>query len=236
MFVIALANIFQGITGFAGTILAMPFGLMLVGYGTAKPVLNFLTLFSGIYVFVGNRKHVNWKELRKIILVMTIGLLTGFFVKGFFTDTYPLEVMLGIFVIALAVKGLFFSRKKSETQKPPNPITSGLLLISSGLVHGIFVSGGPLLIGYLSKKVSDKVSFRATISTVWIFTNSVVLGQELLQGDVWNPELFVWFLIGLPFLFTGMFIGTKLYHKMSQELFMKLTYILLLVAGITLFF
>ncbi len=236
MFVITASNIFQGITGFAGTILAMPFGLMLVGYDTAKPLLNFLTLLSGIYVFLGNRKAVNRKELLKIIAVMSLGLFTGFFVKSFFTDTYPLEVMLGIFVIFLAIKGLFFNKKNPTTDKPDSMIKSGLLLASSGLVHGIFVSGGPLLIGYLSKKVTQKVNFRATISTVWIFTNSVVLAQELIQGDVWDPELFKWFLVGVPFLFTGMIIGTKLYHKMSQELFMKLTYILLLVAGVTLFF
>ena len=40
--VILLANIIQGITGFAGTILAMPFSLILVGYDVAKPVLNVL--------------------------------------------------------------------------------------------------------------------------------------------------------------------------------------------------
>ena len=53
--VILLANIIQGITGFAGTILAMPPSLMLVGYSVAKPVLNVLGLLSGIYVFVGHR-------------------------------------------------------------------------------------------------------------------------------------------------------------------------------------
>ena len=49
LLVILLTNIIQGITGFAGTILAMPPGLMLVGYPVAKPVLNVLGLLSGIY-------------------------------------------------------------------------------------------------------------------------------------------------------------------------------------------
>ena len=62
--VILLSNIIQGITGFAGTILAMPPSLMLVGYDTAKPVLNVLGRLSGIYVFAGHRKHVCWGELK----------------------------------------------------------------------------------------------------------------------------------------------------------------------------
>lgn len=51
--VIFLANIIQGITGFAGTILAMPFSIHLVGYSVAKPVLNVLGIIAGIYVVVG---------------------------------------------------------------------------------------------------------------------------------------------------------------------------------------
>lgn len=51
--IIFLANIIQGITGFAGTILAMPFSIHLVGYAVAKPVLNVLGIIAGIYVVAG---------------------------------------------------------------------------------------------------------------------------------------------------------------------------------------
>ena len=79
--VIFLTNVIQGITGFAGTILAMPPGLMLVGYDVAKPILNFLGLLAGIYVFLNQRKHVIWKELRKVVVIMAIGIFLGFFLK-----------------------------------------------------------------------------------------------------------------------------------------------------------
>ena len=62
--VIFLANIIQGITGFAGTILAMPFSIHLVGYSVAKPVLNVLGIIAGIYVVVGGYKNVNIRELK----------------------------------------------------------------------------------------------------------------------------------------------------------------------------
>lgn len=60
--VILLTNIIHGITGFAGTILAMPPSLMLVGYDIAKPILNVLAIFSGVYVFVGNYKRSTGKS------------------------------------------------------------------------------------------------------------------------------------------------------------------------------
>ena len=103
----------------------------------------------------------------------------------------------------------------------------------AGIVHGIFVSGGPLLIGYLTKKVKDKVSFRATISTVWVFLNTVILVDDIRSG-LWNPSLLAVQAVSIPFLLAGMFIGSRLYARMSQALFMGLTYILLFVSGISL--
>ena len=77
LLVIFGANIMQGITGFAGTILAMSPSLLLVGYDIAKPVLNVLALISGAYVFLGNVKYVNWRELWKIVVWMAAGILAG---------------------------------------------------------------------------------------------------------------------------------------------------------------
>lgn len=235
---ITLCNIIHGITGFAGTVLAMPFSIMLVGYATAKPVLNWLGLVAGLYVFAGNRQHVNWKELKKIVLVMAIGILCGTFLKGFFIGTSREKVIyiaLGLFIIFLSVNGLIkcFKPKKEEDKPVKVSPLHNLLLAAAGLVHGIFVSGGPLLIGYLTSRVTDKTSFRATISTCWVFLNGLILATELIGGD-WSMSLATTALISTPFMLVGMFIGGKLCAKMSQQLFLKLTYVLLFISGFSL--
>lgn len=237
---ITLCNIIHGITGFAGTVLAMPFSIMLVGYATAKPVLNWLGLVAGVYVFIGNRKHVNWNELKKIVLVMAVGILCGSFLKGFFIGTPREKVMyiaLGLFIIGLSVNGLIKVFKPKQASNAPAKSSSALpnvLLTAAGLVHGIFVSGGPLLIGYLtSRGVTDKISFRATISTCWVFLNGLILATELIGGE-WTMALAGTALISTPFMLVGMFIGGKLCAIMSQQLFLKLTYVLLFISGFTL--
>ena len=217
--VILLSNIIQGITGFAGTILAMPPSLMLVGYDTAKPVLNVLGLLSGIYVFAGHRKHVCWGELKKIVAVMAAGIVGGIFLKGFFAGRErALYALLGLFVVCLSLQGLHklwrdwlgtqedaaagaeaaaeakaaagaktAEAKAAAEGKAAGPDKAGLYLLLglAGIVHGIFVSGGPLLIGYLTKRIQDKVSFRATISTVWGVLNTIIL--YLYQFRVMEP-------------------------------------------------
>lgn len=223
-------NIIQGITGFAGTVLAMPFGIKLVGYGVAKPVLNVLGIISGIYVFIGNRRSVNWKELVKIVVIMTVGILAGVFIKSLLVEEEQiLYMLLGIIVIGLAVKGLFTMEREEKGESEFRII----LLPLAGIVHGIFVSGGPLLISYLTTRIRDKISFRATISTVWIFLNTLILLDDVRSG-YWTPELMKVQLISIPFLLAGMFIGGVLVKRMSQRKFMKLTYILLIISGISL--
>ena len=245
--IILIANIIQGITGFAGTILAMPFSLMLVGYDTAKPVLNVLGLLSGIYVFAGNRRSVNWKELKKIVLIMAVGIFAGMGIKALLAGREAvLYLALGVFVILLALDGLYqrlllprlHGRKKDENQEREGKgagtkLLELTLLGGAGIAHGIFVSGGPLLIGYLTGRIRDKTVFRATISTVWIILNTIILAGDIRSG-LWTPETLRSFVIAVPFLLGGMFIGGKLYQIMSQKVFMILTYILLLISGVSL--
>ncbi len=238
--VILLSNIIQGITGFAGTILAMPFSLKLVGMEVAVPVLNLLGLLSGVYVFAGNYRHVDKKVLKHVVLVMGCAVLAGLFVRQLLSGSPRLlYFILGVIVLLIAIHGLYTRLVKKSA---PEAVTSTkdtpfltLLLLTAGVVHGMFVCGGPLLIGYMTRKLPEKAAFRATISTIWIFLNGIILITQILSG-AWNLSLVKTSCISLPFLFGGMFIGGKLYSKMSQDFFILLTYVLLLIAGLSLFF
>lgn len=234
LIIIFLCNIIQGITGFAGTILAMPLSIILVGFNVAKPILNILGILSGLYVFLYCYKNVKWNELKRILIIMIPGIMCGIYLKRFFIgrESYFYKTF-GAFVIILAINGLYKIYKNKKINSS-NKLFEFLLLILSGIIHGMFVSGGPLLIGYLSKRIEDKVSFRATISTVWIILNSIIFIDDFKGGLIIGSTI-KFLIITIPFLFMGMFIGSKLYSRMSQSLFMKLTYILLIISGISLF-
>lgn len=232
--VVLFSNIVQGITGFAGTILAMPPSIMLIGYETAKPILNVLGIFSGVYVVMTHGKHINWKELKKIIFVMIIGIGVGIVVKKWFVGGEDiLYKALGFFIIILSLQGLHRLYKKTERTKEKSKVGEIGILLTSGTVHGMFVCGGPLLIGYLSEKIKEKVSFRATISFTWIVLNTIIMLDDVRAG-FWDMSVMKLCLITIPFLIGGMYIGAKLYTKMSQNVFMKITYMLLFISGISL--
>ena len=245
--VILLSNIIQGITGFAGTILAMPFSLKLVGMDVAVPVLNLLGLLSGVYVFAGNRNSVDKKILKHVVTIMGTAVLAGLFVRHLLSGKPQLlYYTLGVIVLLIASIGLcrtLFCQPKAAKDSKDAPSSGSkaasslleVLLVAAGLVHGMFVCGGPLLIGYLTRKLPEKAAFRATISTIWIFLNGIILITQIASG-AWNLQLVKTSLLSLPFLFGGMFIGGVLYRHMSQRFFVILTYILMLIAGLSLFF
>ena len=106
--VVLLANIIQGITGFSGTILAMPFSVRLVGMDVAVPVLNVLGLLSGIYVFAGNRKHVQTEEIKRILAVTVPAVIAGLLIRRWLSARPGiLYIVLGAIVTATAVLGLW---------------------------------------------------------------------------------------------------------------------------------
>lgn len=225
--VVFLTNIIQGITGFAGTVLAMPPGIFLQGIDTAKMVLNILGILASLWIVSVSYKDINWKEVKKILFFMVIGTALG---MKIFT-LLPLEFLLkiyAIFIILMALKGIFI---KGE-MKTPEWVLVGVILLA-GVIHGMFVSGGPLIMIYVAKKLKSKSSFRATLAIVWIVLNTYLAFSHYNQG-IFTSENIKLLYLSIPPFALGMIVGNILHHKMSQATFLKLSYILLSISGVAL--
>ncbi|NIZ47280.1 sulfite exporter TauE/SafE family protein [Entomospira nematocerorum] len=231
--VIFITNIIQGITGFAGTILAMPISIALVGYAHARPILNGLGLLAGIYIWIRNKSSVQWLVLREVFIYVVIGLIIGLLFKQQLEmhETILLQG-LGVLILWLSIKG-FYRLRYPSTKKISSLQRLGYLL-GSGIIHALFISGGPLLVGYVSQKIPDKSAFRATLAVIWTLLNGFMLVYDLISG-VYTPEVWLLQWGSIPFWFIGMLVGSWLCRYMSQSLFMKITYILLAISGISIF-
>lgn len=235
--VIVFANIIQGITGFAGTLLAMPFLIMIIDLETAKHVLNFTGILASLYILCKDWRYVNTSEVKIILLWMSIGLVIG--IVGYnFLPTELLLILFPFFILIIALKGLYgHINGQASTPLPEQQQTTHsqrLLLGLAGIIHGLFVSGGPLLVAYMSKRQQKKEEFRATLSVVWLILNSIILIQSLFLGQI-TSSIYMYCAIAIVPLFIGILIGSALLQKMSQRSFMLLSYILLVISGISLF-
>lgn len=239
--VVFISNVIQCITGFAGTVLAMPFSIILVGFDTAKTVLNVLGLVASVGVLAMNRKSFNKKEFLRITGIMMIGMIIGFVIVGSFTVRAGiLYKVLGVTVLIFTVTGCVntFKKKTDENQdiiirenKPS--VFSYCILTVSGIVHGMFVCGGPLLIVYAGKRLKDKDEFRATVSAVWIVLNSLNLLTDIKNGH-FNMEIMPLLIASIIILFAAVAVGNKIAKRMNKKTFMIITYALMGISALSL--
>lgn len=238
LIVVFLANIIQCITGFAGTVLAMPFSMMLVGYSVAKPVLNLLGIVASVGVVATNRKSINIKELLRIIGFMLVGMLVGFGINSKFNMNpdflYKLLGSIVILFMLLGVYNTFFKKSQNDKNETTlSTIIGYIVLIIAGVVHGMFVCGGPLLIIYASKKFKEREQFRATLSAVWIVLNSIIMVSDISTG-LFNSDLLLVAGLSVLILIGAIAIGNILAKKMNNTVFMIITYILMGISGASL--
>lgn len=233
LIVVFFSNIIQCITGFAGTVLAMPFSVMLVGFSAARPILNVLGLLASVFVLAVGFRHVDKKEFLKISGITAVGIVFGVLIKdklqGFDRALY---ITLGLLVIIFAVMNCisFYSKKE---RKKSNPFLDVVLLLAAGTVHGIFVCGGPLLVTYASSKLPEKEKFRSTLSAVWVILNGIIAVTDT-AGGAFKGETLTLTLWSVLTLSAALIIGNLIYKKMSRKAFLNLTYILMIISGISL--
>ena len=226
LLVIFLTNIVQSISGFAGTVIAMPFSLLLVGADVAKPILNAVALFVTIWIAIKFRKNIDWKDVFKMIIFMGIGFGLGFLIPKSFSEHKMILKFYGLLITLIAV---FFATQDIEKLHIPDWILY-FILIFAGLIHNQFVSGGPLVVIYARLKIKDKNTFRASLSFIWVILNSILLVSHITTGlfDLKNLIIVV---ISLATGTIATVIGIRIASKINLEWFMKITYLLLFISG-----
>ena len=54
-----------------------------------------------------------------------------------------------------------------------------LVILAAGVVHGMFVSGGALLVIYASGALKEKEEFRATMAMLWVPIGCYLTGNQI---------------------------------------------------------
>ncbi len=225
LIVLFVSNVIQAITGFAGTVLAMPPSIKLIGVNDARVILNIMALISCFIIAVKNIKYINKKELRKIVIFMSVGMIIGIEVLKIFPTNILLKVY-GMIIILIAVKNLCL---KKDIKFPK--VAMIFILIISGIIHGMFVSGGALLVVYAASVLKDKDEFRATISPVWVILNSFLLITQISNNMITSENIILSLICIIP-LFLAIWLGNKIQKKIDQKSFLKIVYILLIISGL----
>ena len=255
LIVIFLSNVMQTITGFAGTVLAMPFSIILMGSTFSRVVLNILGFLASLGVAIINRKNINWMEVIKICVIMLIGMIAGFLILKYVEiSKQVLLLILAGFVLLFTLIGVYTTFLKKEIvqeEKPLDPEQTVefkepwykeallyALLVVAGVVHGMYVCGGPLLIIYATKKFKDKDEFRSSLSMTWVVLNGVNLVRDIITHNInvigASMETIAAAVMSIMMLGMAIALGTLVAKKLNKKIFMIITYVLMAISAISL--
>lgn len=222
---IFVSNIVQALTGFAGVMLSIPPSMLLFGPDMAIAVINALCWGVSVVLAWRNRRYLNLKGVLTIVGFMLAGMAIGVKLYSLVSPQIVGPVYGGI-IVAAALKNLLV--KPSE--KPMSHWLSAVILIGAGIIHGMFASGGALLVVYLAATYHNKYTFRANVAAVWSCLNLVLMFKDFEKG-MFNAQAFHLMLIAIIPLLLAVYIGNKIHSRINQRMFNYSTYGLLLLSG-----
>lgn len=225
---IFIAYSIEAITGFGSIVIALSLGALLLPIETMLPVLVPLNICMTGYLATKHRQHIHWPTLLKLILPLMIsGTLTGYLLRPWLGDN-TLQLLFGALVIWFAGRELWRSVKGLKLGRHGIWWTRSWMFLA-GITHGLFASGGPLLVYSLTGIQLPKAQFRATLITVWLSLNSMLTIVFALDGSL-APSLNRVAML-LPVLVGGVVVGEFLHHKVNEQRFKQLVYAMLLLTG-----
>jgi uncharacterized membrane protein YfcA len=230
--IVAGAFAVEAATGFGATVLAVTLGVHLYPLGQLLPVLVPLGVTLSAFNAWRLRGHVDRALLlSRILPLMGAGLAIGLAIFERASSS-ALQRVYGVFVVAVAVSELWRMRAGAGASRPLPPLAARGAILGAGVIHGLFSSGGPLLVWALGRLSIEKAAFRATLSTVWF-----VLGATLTTAYAWSGRVGLASLAAsgalLPALGVALLAGEWTHQRLDEGRFRIFIYGLLVIAGLT---
>jgi len=230
---IMLAWTIEAMSGFGSIVIALSLGALLLPIESMLPVLVTLNVLTSAWLMWQHRAHIDGPLLLRTILP---GMLPATLLGIFLRDALPgpvLKTAFALLILWFALKELWAMRRQKEAV-PHSVWQTQALVGAAGITHGLFASGGPLLVYALAGRQLGKASFRATLISLWLMLNGVLCGIFLLQGRVTAhlPEVAGY----LPVVASSVWLGNHLHHRIDEAKFRVLIFWLLAVVGLALLF
>ncbi|MFV3306892.1 TSUP family transporter [Pseudomonas sp. NY15181] len=226
---ILLAYTLEAVTGFGSVVVALSLGALLMPIDMLLPILVPLNIAMTGYL-VGR----HWRLIDGALLLRTVlpGMLLGMGIGYLLLphlDPLPLKRGLGVLILWFAGRELWRLRASAPARGHTPTWVVRLATGAAGICHGLFASGGPLLVYALATRPLDKARLRATLVCVWFTLNGLLTLAFLLDGRL-RPAL-PQVLAYAPLLLLGVWLGEHLHQRFDERHFRLAIHCLLLVSG-----
>ena len=216
-----------GLSGFAfGLVAASIWLYILTPLQTATLIIAFGLIVQGYSVWK-LRRALDWKKLRPFLLGAALGVPVG---VGILTWASPAHVRTGVGAF-LVLSGLYalFRPAINPVQAGGAAADAGVGFLN-GVLGGITGLAGILVTIWCGLRGWPKDVQRAVFQPVAV---AIFLMSALWIGarGAITADIIKLFVIGLPALFAGTWLGLKLFGRLDETAFRKVVLVLLLASG-----
>jgi uncharacterized membrane protein YfcA len=222
--------------GFGATVIFITLGSNFYPIAQLVPITVPFNILIGGYLCTRYRHAIDFGLLFKRILpLMGGGICIGLMLYPVLREV-DLKRLFGLLVSIYAARELYLALRPPETPHGQLPaFWSTFWFILAGITHATYATGGPMLVYVVGRLGLSKAVFRATMLLVWCLFNTVLSMVFLFNGRMGVNSLKITAGL-LPALAIGIIFGEYIHDKVSEEIFRRLIFGLLLFSGIVLLF
>ena len=226
------AGFVQRVSGFGLGIFAMVFlPHFMPSHTAAAAISSLFACVTATYNALRYRKDVEYKTALPMICAALISIPIAVHFSSVVSGNI-FKILLGIVLIVLSLYFIFFNMSIKIRPDFKNGIVAGAL---GGTLGGLFSTGGPPAVLYLSSATSDNIAYFATIQFYFCFTNLYATAVRVVNGII-TTNILVYAAIGMVGCMIGDFIGRIVFDKLDSDKLKLIIYIGMIISGIVMFF
>ena len=225
----------QTVVGFGSMLICVTLGAQLLDIREVVTLAVPISILQTGYIVVRHHGGIDRGLLFKRILpLMSVGTLIGFLAFANAAVGW-LRMGFGVMILVLAAREIWMMRNAAAAAErpPPHRAVSIAAIFGAGLIHGVFATGGPLLVYAIGREGLDKHRFRSTLSAVWLALSLVLIGSFAVEGR-YDAATGMKLLVLAPAIPLGIVVGEWLHHRVDERRFKGALWVLLIAAAVSL--
>ncbi|MFD2206431.1 sulfite exporter TauE/SafE family protein [Kiloniella antarctica] len=230
--VAAVAVLITGISksGFSGGMGALTVPLMalfIAPFKAAAIMLPILCCMDILSIFA-YRKSFH----RKNLIILVVGALSGIGIGALtfrYVNADNVRILLGMVTLLFGLSFFVGNKERDVAKKVSTPMGVGCGVVA-GFTSFIAHAGGPPVKFFLLRQNLDKTLFVGTNVAFFLIVNQVKIIPYAWMGQFSSENLLL-SLIFVPIVPFGIWLGLRLHNVISPELFYKISYFMMIVAG-----
>lgn len=228
--IVFASAVLQRAVGFGFALLAVPLLAFVVPTKSAVIIVFLNGTLTCAWLSLRLRRQTQWSTVRQLGAGVLLGAPVGVIVLRV-VSAETLRLVLGVTIVTAATWIIVQTRVGGARPVPSRPLTTLTTGVISGVLNTALATNGPPLVYELRRSGFSDDRFRATISSVFLFSNVVGLPLLAAAGLVSAYDVEYAAISLLPCVL-GIAAGSWIGGRMATEHFVVAVDALLLATGV----